>query len=475
MKLLLVGVDLRDGIVSLALPQLAAYLRAQPDLAAAVAVETRVFWPNHSAQAVAQQVIAARPDLLGVSLFVWSEPLLADALHRICAALPALRVVLGGPQVQARVRHWFKQSASIVAVIEGEGEQPLAELVRRLVHAEPLTGIGGVHARGRQPVLSPPAAPPAIATLRQMPSVYLSGSLLPPTNVAYVETARGCPYRCGYCDFGHQKRQVRYRRWSVVEQELRWLRDHGVDSLVFIDPVFNAAPRRPLAILRLARQLGFTGFSAQIRAELLGEALAAELGRCQALVGVGLQSTNAAAQRLMGRACPAARFERGVAWLKQHGVAFKLQLVCGLPGDTFEGFCNSLDAALAFDPVAVEAFTLQVLPGTRFYLDAKHLGLRFDRRPPHELIATPTLDRQTLFEARGIAQLAFQLHFQPRVRAAMQSASSRGVRQTKIYRALAERAVATGALAPERLLIAGEPFRSDEVRRLCTLLEQLVA
>ncbi|MBN2357995.1 MAG: radical SAM protein [Deltaproteobacteria bacterium] len=476
MKLLLVGIDLRPDVPSLTLPQLAAYLQSRPALAR-VRTEVRVFSDRQSPIEIAAEVIATRPDLLGLSLYVFSEPLLEQAQARIAAAMPSLPVVVGGPQVQGRAALFLDRHPSIAAVVEGEGERPLAEIVRRLLANRSLRGIAGVHCRADRGAVqaTPPGPPLSMATLRQLPSAYLSGRLQPTSRVAYLETTRGCPYRCGFCDFGHQQHRPRQRALSVLGRELRWLHGAGVRSLIFTDPIFNLVPRRASLILDQVRRLGFESLSAQIKAELLDDGLARQLAQCGAMVSVGLQSTSPVAHRLMRRPFDLPGIERGIALLKAHGVPFKLQLVCGLPGDTYASFCAALDEALACGPRAVEAFVLQVLPGTRFFTAAESLGLVFDPAPPHEVIQTATMTQAELLDARLSSMMAFKLHSDPPVRSRVVQAMQRGASPVALYLELARRALLSQALTLDSILQPRRGFSDPELAAIDQLLPEVLS
>jgi Fe-S oxidoreductase len=64
-----------------------------------------------------------------------------------------------------------------------------------------------------------------------------------------VEIARGCPFRCTFCNEPAVKgRRVRYRNWAAVEQDMATLASHGIRNLWFVCSEINIHPRRARAV-----------------------------------------------------------------------------------------------------------------------------------------------------------------------------------------------------------------------------------
>ncbi len=74
----------------------------------------------------------------------------------------------------------------------------------------------------------------------------------PPQSVP-VEFARGCPFRCHFCNEPQVKgRQLRLRPWSAIEHDLLLLERHGLRRVWMVCSEINA---RPTAALELARRM----------------------------------------------------------------------------------------------------------------------------------------------------------------------------------------------------------------------------
>ena len=75
----------------------------------------------------------------------------------------------------------------------------------------------------------------------------LDGSLVH----APVEIARGCPFRCYFCNEPAVKgREVRYRPWAAVQQDLDLLERHGISYLWFVCSEINIHPAQARVLAR---------------------------------------------------------------------------------------------------------------------------------------------------------------------------------------------------------------------------------
>jgi radical SAM superfamily enzyme YgiQ (UPF0313 family) len=60
--------------------------------------------------------------------------------------------------------------------------------------------------------------------------------------MALLETNRGCPFSCTFCDWSLTKKIVEYPL-ARVEAELAWVVDHGLTHVMLADANFGIRPR----------------------------------------------------------------------------------------------------------------------------------------------------------------------------------------------------------------------------------------
>lgn len=408
LKVALVALNAR-GYQSLAIGYLRAYAEADSRLRGRVAFQSLDLEIEHDPWWVAYRVIAMRPDVVGASVLCWNARAIFDVCRIVKAALPGVSIVLGGPEVGPIAEEVLLEHPYVDAIVRGEGEEAFADVLDLLRRDKPLTRADGVTARD---AMGTPRSGPDRQLIRELdaiPSPYLSGTIAPREGRAYIEGYRGCPHRCAYCFEGKGYGQVRSFSRQRVEEEIRYLAEVcGVRSFSFIDPVFNLTPERLAWLcdtLEPYARSGLTLHTVEVDIERIDERAASDLSRAGVVsVETGPQTIGAAALETCHRSFDRERFSRGVAALKQRGIRVECDVIAGLPGDTAEDFFGAIEFCMSLDPGKVQTSTLHVLPGTELWARAAELGLRYDRVPPHEIVATAHMSFADLrrVEARSI-------------------------------------------------------------------------
>jgi radical SAM superfamily enzyme YgiQ (UPF0313 family) len=177
------------------------------------------------------------PDIVCFSHYLWNSNLSYAFASRIKKRSPSTITIFGGPHlpIEASTREEFlREHSDIDFYIYGEGEAAVVELISALLRNPPELARDRVLAeptanclclwRGQ---LSIGEIAPTMADLDSVPSPYLTGLLdeyLAGDYVPIVQTARGCPFRCTYCQDGDQyHKQLRRYSFERVTAEIRYI------------------------------------------------------------------------------------------------------------------------------------------------------------------------------------------------------------------------------------------------------------
>lgn len=356
------------------------------------------FPPSVSPEEMATQALAARPDVLALSCYVWNLEALMAVAAIVRRSSPRTRIVVGGPEVGPIPDATLAAYPDVDVVVRDEGERPLADLLMAWRAGGDLRGVAGISYRESGVVVANPDGP--IADVNTLPPSRDTADVPRSRRIACVETQRGCVFRCSFC-FYNKGLSIRNRRFSIerVEADLRYWLAQDIDELYFMDPVFNLNAERAKTICRLLATLNTRRLplSAEVWAEFIDD----ELADLMVAAGfraleVGLQSTQQQTLDAVDRRLRVAPFIAGVRALQSRQIRCEVQLILGLPHDTLETFREAIDFAASLEPDQLAAFRLLVLPGTELYNDAGRLGLTFDARPPHEVQSTSTMTRDEI-------------------------------------------------------------------------------
>jgi radical SAM superfamily enzyme YgiQ (UPF0313 family) len=364
---------------------------------------------------ILQDLAMQAPDVLMLSVSIWSAALVRSLLTDIRSLLPECRIILGGPEASWSADTWFRDCPVIDLIVAGPGEAAAASLARhdfdigatRLAHPRAFRAVGaGSEGPGGWVMNLPPQA---FATspfpYREPDFASLAGHYL------YYESSRGCPFACSYCLSSRDDQILDQKPVATVRQELGCLLAARPMLVKFVDRTFNADPPRAREIWQfLAEQdNGETRFHFEIHPALLEEAdfrLLAAVRRGLFQFEAGVQTVNPKALAAISRPVdwPAARLalERLAALGRVH---IHLDLIAGLPGEGLAEIGCSFDAILDLAPDHFQLGFLKVLPGTRLHEQAAGFGLVHQSQAPYEILCNRWLALADLAELRQVEEL----------------------------------------------------------------------
>jgi len=393
---------------SLALPYLAAWCRQ--DCGELLIREFTVHEPKES---VLAQLLAEAPDVVAFSVYLWNRRETLELADALAVARPGLKVVLGGPEVSFDGPELFARHPGVAALVRGEGELPLRELLAAWNRGEEPDGVPRLAWRRGEAVVEGPDAPP-LESLDAIPSPFALGLVDTARGFVYLETSRGCPYSCAFC-MSARDEGVRSFSSARIEQDLLWLMRRRVPKIKLVDRTFNydAGRARKIWSFILEHNQG-SHFHFEIGAHLLDEGsleLLETVPEGMFQFEIGVQSTLPATLDAIGRKASLEQLERSVRRLRAKGnIRLHLDLIAGLPGEGYRDFLASVDRVAALAPHHLQIEPVKLLPGSPLRMQATKLGIRFDPHPPYTVLATADLDFAELERLRGLSRL-FDLTF----------------------------------------------------------------
>lgn len=388
---------------SLALPYLAAYCH---DLDCELLI--REFTLHEPKESVLAQLLAEDAEVVCFSTYLWNRHETLDLVDALSIAKPELRIVLGGPEVSFDGEELFNRHPGLSAIVRGEGEEPTRLLLQAWSDKrEPLDTPRLALRQGEQIIEGPNRRP--LADLDSIPSPFFLNLVDTDRGTVYYETSRGCPYTCAFC-MSALDENVRSFPWGRIESDLRWLMEHEVPKVKLVDRTFNYdAPRARNIWQLILKHNRCTHFHFEIGAHLLSE-------ECLTLLEtvpddtfqfeIGVQSTLPETLSAIGRTASLEKLEANVQrLLQQNNIHLHLDLIAGLPGESYPQFLASIDRVLDLHPHHLQVEPVKLLPGSPLRSDADKLGIRFDPNPPYSVLGTPDLDFEQLEKIRTLSRL----------------------------------------------------------------------
>ena len=343
---------------------LAAVLLQSPDLKGRIAVTLIDLYSHQSPEESALAIAATNPDVTGFSVYVWNREQSIAIARQLRDRTENLILFCGGPEATASPVSLLDE-APFDFLISGEGEIPLLNITRLLLDGRDFSGTPGCGLIKDGRYLFTPGE--AIKDLDIIPSPFLSGLLQPAEYQGFLwQLSRGCFFDCDFCFDAKETRGVRRFGMERIADELSWFVHNGVAQIFVLDSTFNQDKERAGAILSLiAREAPHIHFHFEVRSEFIDKKQARLFSAITCSLQIGLQSCRPDILKNVNRSFSKADFIRRITLLNEAGAIFGFDLIYGLPGDTLEGFRESLEFALSLYPNHLDIFPLALLPGTR--------------------------------------------------------------------------------------------------------------
>ncbi|MBI9095919.1 MAG: radical SAM protein [Sphaerochaeta sp.] len=331
---------------------------------------------------------------IGCSVYLWNRTWFDQFSRHLKELAPAITLFAGGTEVTANPHSFDLGLYDFLTLGEGEQSTPLA--LSLLLEGKEPQGQG-ILTEGKELSYAFPQ------DLSILDSVFLSGSasdFVKPGASILWEMTRGCPFSCAFCFESKGIRAVRHFTYERINEELEYLLANQVDEVFILDPTFNMDKERTVLMLSLlVEKAQDIHFIFELRAELLDAEIADLFAQLNCSLQIGLQSSNPEVLQAINRRFEPALFLEKIALLNERGIVFGLDLIIGLPLDSFAVFCSSLDFTVVCKPSNIDIFALSLLPGTKLADDAEKLGIEHEKDTPYTVITTPTYSVEDISKA----------------------------------------------------------------------------
>jgi radical SAM superfamily enzyme YgiQ (UPF0313 family) len=266
------------------------------------------------------------------------------------------------------------------AVILGEGELTLADLVDRMLSGTTVADVPGIAHLDASGAVCRSASRPFIRSLDDLPfpawdlvdvdryrDIWRSRHGYHSMNLA---TTRGCPYHCNWCAKPIYGQRYAVRSPAAVVQEMVWLQHHfAPDHLWIVDDVFGLKPGWVEEFAHLVHETKIRmPFRCLMRADQVTPAVAGALASagCR-MVWMGAESGSQRVLDAMEKGLRVDDIRAASRSLRGAGIDVGFFLQFGYPGETWDDIEATLQLTREMQPNDIGVSVSYPLPGTRFY------------------------------------------------------------------------------------------------------------
>lgn len=317
------------------------------------------------------------PAVVGLSSYVWNVAYNEALAKAIKARYPDCKMIIGGAETPNKSENFFADKPYIDYLIHQEGEVSFTGLLQSFIGLKDEETVPGISInRNGKTLMTGPSQ--RITDLTLVPSPYTMGIFdhLPdmyPGKIwnAVIETNRGCPFMCTFCDWGGTTfSKVKKFGLERIQEELDWMGENKIELLTNTDANFGIFKDRDMEITEMLiatkEKYGFpvlfdTNWSKNATVQLVDMAVKLMEADMMRRFTMALQSTN---QDVLNNIKRVNLKEEAMTKVSNtafaNDMSVNTELIIGLPGETWESWTTGLCDLLSRD-ILVEAYNVTIL------------------------------------------------------------------------------------------------------------------
>ena len=293
------------------------------------------------------------PYLVAFSCNIWNIEFSKALAERIKRIYPECIIVFGGHSV-GNSTDLLEQESKVDYLVFGEGEPVFPDLLIHLLSGDP-EKVNSIAFRRNGAVFRTPTA--CVGDLSGYPSPYKMGIFdkivaeNPTIDFSTIlETNRGCPYSCAFCDWTHG-RKMRFFSMAHVKEDILWMANNKMDFCYCVDSNFGMFDRDLEIIDFLVETKRKYGYPRIFRTNYEKNSTDRVFQICNTLNTVGMdrgatvsyQTLSPEALKNIGRKnLTLEHFSELMRRYNEAGIATYTELILGFPGETYESFCRGI-------------------------------------------------------------------------------------------------------------------------------------
>lgn len=329
-----------------------------------------------------EQAEQSAPAVWIISCYVWNIRESLALAQQIKVLSPNSLILAGGPHIpayEADNRAFLFEHPYVDVTARGEGEITFSEVLESVAAAggdlrADLSAVNGISFR-RDANIIKTAERAKSRDLSAFPSPYLTGELDDPSfdelDILVLETNRGCPFGCTFCDWGAATLQ-KFALFDMerVKAEIEVIARKRPNSIYVADSNFGAF-ERDIEIARLIAEAkdkyGYpkkfgSSFAKNASPRLAEIIRILHKGGLQNVGLISMQSTDSDTLNAIQRAnIRNEKYELLIDIFKREGMLLSSELLIGLPGQTLKSQKQDLQFFIDRKLMTI-AYNVQVMP-----------------------------------------------------------------------------------------------------------------
>lgn len=401
MKSLLIGINAKYIHPCLAIYQLKKNTTYECDI-----LEFTIKESNSSIiDKIISHINSTKIDLIGFSCYLWNIEKILDISFFIKQNFPNIKILLGGPEVGFDEEYYLTSYHQIDYIITSDGENSHHELLQYLDGLIDIKEVSNLRYLDNGNYVENKIILPDLSKIKL---ATLDVNDLK-NRVVYLESGRGCPYKCSYCTASLDNK-VRFFPLDDVINTVKILMEKEVKTVKFLDRTFNANMKYMIDILDfIDKNNKCTTFQFEIVVEKFNKQAIDKVASLKSKFlrfEIGIQSTNDIVNESVCRRQNMELLEKNLKLLQDTNmVDLHVDLIAGLPYETKELFIKSFNRVFSYKAKELQLGFLKFLRGTKMMDYIKEHEYIYDPKPPYEIIQNKYMSIDDLNEIHMVEEM----------------------------------------------------------------------
>jgi anaerobic magnesium-protoporphyrin IX monomethyl ester cyclase len=326
-----------------------------------------------SLEATVQRIENFSPDLLGFTMTTYGFHQALGWIKKIKEKVN-IPVVVGGWHLAIYPRETMQHNAIDYAII-GEAENTLAGFLQALEQGSSLSDLPGIaFRRAGEIIITPqPQSTDDLDTV-PFPARHLLNNqmyfnvLSRVKNFTVMLSARGCPYKCAFCDLNTKKFRMR-SAFNFVDEIENNYKEFQIREFDIYDSSFTIDNQRVLMICQEIVKRGLkVSWTVRSRVDTVNKDLLRTMAKagCNTIM-YGIENGNAGILRALNKHRGAGVAEQAVLWARECGIKTLGFFMLGAPGETYGTAKETMRFMNSLNLDYIQVTKLSIFPKTQLY------------------------------------------------------------------------------------------------------------
>lgn len=319
-----------------------------------------------------------QPKIIGITSYTFNFYITLDILKEIKINHPKIVTILGGVHASALPTDILLEEQLIDYIVIGEGELTFSELCQKILREETCEKVDGIAYLDGEVKINSRRKPIENLDFLQIPDREIINNNNYP--IALVQTSRGCPYSCIFCNIcNYYERTIRFRSPTMVVDECENLvKRYKYNKIYFFGDAFTLDKQWVESFSEeiLKRGIKFE-WACETRVDNVDLSILMKMREvgCRT-VQFGIDYGDEEVLKKLSKNTSIESISDAVNWAKKSDLMVEAFFIFNCPGENQDTMNNTFNLIQKLPIDALEINLLTPYPGTKLWSDFKQLGMK---------------------------------------------------------------------------------------------------